>query len=435
MIEFKQINLEAIALETRGVKILKGDPKKAIIKLSIPMIFAMLVQTMYNLVDGIWVAGLGPSALSAIGTFFPIFMIIISIASGLGVGASSAIARKIGEKNKKAADKTAANAVILSILLGLIIFALFIMGIKPILKTIGISSETLIETLKYAYIIIIAIPFLMFNNTANGILRGEGDAKKAMYAIAIGSVLNIFLDPIFIYTFKLGIKGAAIATLVSIIISTILIIFWMFVKKDIFLSIHLKGVKLDSKIIGEILKVGIPASIAQLAMSVAMFILNIFAVKAGGDKGIAVFTSAWRIINFGTVPLIGIATAVTSVTGAAYGQKNAEKLKTAYLFAIKFGETISLFVMTSILVFAPFIAKAFTYSKDGAQIYNDLVIALRTLSLFLPGVPFGMFTSSMFQGVGHGIKSMIASINRTIIMQVLFSYLYIFVFELGLKGV
>jgi len=422
-------------METKGVKLLQGDPKKAIIKLSIPMIFAMLVQTLYNLVDGIWVAGLGPESLAAIGVFFPIFMIIISISSGLGVGASSVISRKIGEKNKIHADIAASNSIFLSVSLGIIFLIIFLIFIKPILVIIGTSEKTLNLTLRYGYIILFSMPLLFFNNTANGILRGEGDARKAMYAIATGSILNIFLDPIFIYVFKLGIKGAAYATLVSILVSSVLIVYWLFVRKNTYVSMHLKGFKFDFHIVKDILKVGIPSSIAQLSMSVAIFVLNIFAVKAGGDFGVAVFTSSWRIINFGTVPLIGISTAVTAVTGASYGQRNGRKLKIAHLFAIKFGLMISFFVMLSIMIFAPFIAKIFTYSSKGIQIYDSLVNSLRILSLFLPGVPFGMFTSAMFQGIGQGVKSMIVSINRTIIMQLLFSYLYIFVFNAGLNGV
>ncbi|OQY08468.1 MAG: MATE family efflux transporter [Marinitoga sp. 4572_148] len=424
-----------MAHETKGTLLLKGDPKIAIKKLSIPMILAMLVQTLYNLVDGIWVAGLGSKALAAIGLFFPIFMIIIALSAGLGVGASSEISRKIGEKNKVGADTTAIISIILAIALGLITSIILLISIKPILQSIGAGGETLKLTLDYAYILIIFSPLLMFNNTANGILRGEGDAKKAMYAITAGSLLNIVLDPLFIYGFNLGVKGAAYATVISFSISSFLIIYWMFIKRNTYLNITFKDFNYDSQILKNILKVGIPASLAQVSMSIAIFVLNVFAVKAGGDLGVAVFTSGWRIINFGTVPLIGISTTVTTVTGAAYGQRNGEKLSTAHLYAIKFGLMISFFVMISIFIFAPQIAKIFTYSKDGSVIYDDLVTALRIMSLFLPGVPFGMFTSSMFQGIGHGVKSLIASINRTIIMQILFSWLYVFVFKIGLPGV
>jgi putative MATE family efflux protein len=272
----------------------------------------------------------------------------------------------------------------------------------------------------------------MFNNVANGVFRGEGDAKRAMIAITIGSLLNIGLDPVFIYVFGMGVRGAAYATVVSIAVSSLLIAYWMFFKKDTYVSFRLKW---DGEILKRILKIGIPASLAQASMSVAIYVLNVFAVRAGGDYGVAIFTSAWRVINFGTVPLIGMAMAVTSVTGAAFGERNGEKLETAHLYAVKLGFFVGLTVMVAILIFAPYIAKLFTYSQEGERLYNDLVKALRILSLFLPGVPFGMFTSSMFQGVGQGFKSLIVTIMRTVIMQVVFSWLFVFVLRIGLVGV
>jgi len=393
---------------------------------------AMLVQTIYNLADGIWVAGLGPQALAAIGLFFPIFMIIISLAAGIGVGASSVVSQKIGERDKTGADVAASVSMLLSVIIGLMGIAVFLPAVPSILGFAGARGETLNLTLEYSVVLIYSMPLLMFNNVANGVLRGEGDAKRAMIAIAAGSLLNIALDPLFIYVFGFGIKGAAYATVLSIAVSSFLISFWLFFKKDTYVSFHLGW---NWEILKRILKIGIPASLAQAMMSIAIYILNVFAVKAGGDYGVAVFTSAWRVVNFGTVPLIGMAMAVTSVTGAAFGERNGEKLETAHLYAVKLGFFIGLVVMLAILVFAPFIAKAFTYSQEGERIYSELVRALRVLSLFLPGVPFGMFTSSMFQGVGQGLKSLAVTIMRTVIMQVLFSWLFVFVLKAGLMGV
>ncbi len=418
--------------ETRGTKLLRGDPKKAIIKLSLPMMLAMLVQTIYNLADGIWVAGLGPKALAAIGLFFPLFMVIISLAAGVGVGASSVVAQKIGEKDKKGADSAASLAMILSVSIGLVATVLLLPSVGPILKFAGASGETLDFSMDYATVLVYAVTLLMFNNAVNGVLRGEGDAKRAMLAIAAGSLLNIALDPLFIYTFGLGVKGAAYATVLSIAISTFLIAYWLYFKKDTYVTFHFKW---DSKILKQILRIGIPASLAQISMSVAIYVLNVFAVKAGGDYGVAVFTSAWRVINFGTVPLIGMAMAVTSVTGAAFGERNGEKLETAYLYAVKLGLLIGVIVTVVILALAPFIARAFTYSEAGSGIYRDLIEALRVLSLFLAGVPFGMFTSSMFQGIGQGEKSLIVTVVRTIVMQVIFSWFFVFAMEMGLVGV
>ncbi|HOJ88398.1 MAG TPA: MATE family efflux transporter [Pseudothermotoga sp.] len=420
---------------TKGVELLLGDPKKAIVKLALPMMMAMLVQTLYNLADGIWVAGLGPEALSAIGMFFPIFMIIISFAAGIGIGVNAVISQKIGRADKEGADKTGRTSILLVIILSALLTIISLLSIDPALRLMGARDKILELSLDYSKIIIYFIVVFIFNNVGNAILRGEGDAKRAMYAISVGSFLNIFLDPIFIYTFKLGVKGAAYATVISAAVGCFLISYWFFIRKSTYLSMNLSNLEIDLGALRNILKIGIPASFAQISMSVAIFVLNSFATRVGGQFGVAVFTSAWRVINLGTIPMIGASTAVTSVVGAAFGAKDVKKLETAHLFAIRFGFFIGLFLMAAILVFAKQIAFIFTYSESGKVIFPDLVRALMVLSLFLPGTPFGMFTSAMFQGIGHAGKSLAITIFRTIVLQVLFCWLLVNVFEIGLSGV
>lgn len=421
--------------ETRGTAILRGDPKKAVVKLSVPMMLAMLVQTVYNLVDGVWVAGLGPQALAAVGLFFPVFMIVLSLAMGVGVGASAVVAKKVGERDKKGADAAATTAVFLALAIGTVTTFVSLSTVGPLLKTTNASPEVLGLSLDYAKVLLLSLTPLMFNNVTNGVLRGEGNATKAMYAMTVGSLLNVVLDPIFIYSLGMGVKGAAYATVISILVSTAMISYWFFVKRDTYVNVNFKRFRLPAEVLRDILKVGIPASLAQISMFVATFVLNAFAVKAGGDEGVAVFSSAWRIVSFGTVPMQGIAMAVTSVVGTAYGERNVKKMKEAYLFSVKLGFLLGVLVTVCIAIFSPFIAKLFTYSKSGASIHADLVKALRILSLFLPGVPFGMFTSSMFQGIGQGGKSLAITLLRTVVMQVVFSWIFVSVLGAGLVGV
>jgi len=170
-------------------------------------------------------------------------------------------------------------------------------------------------------------------------------------------------------------------------------------------------------------------------MSLTMFLLNIIIVKAAGTDGIAVFTSAWRIITLGTMPLIGIAMGVTAVTGAAYGARNIDKLKLGYLFGIKFGFILELGIVTLIIVLTPQLSYLFTYSKGAAHISVDLIKAFHWLVWFLPSVPFGMLTSAMFRGIGQGEKSLAVTILRTIIMQVFLSYFFGIFLGLGIIGV
>ncbi|MCD6201365.1 MAG: MATE family efflux transporter, partial [Bacteroidales bacterium] len=420
---------------TRGVRTLLGDPKKAVIKLSGPMMIAMLVQSLYNIVDGIWVAGLGSDALAAIGLFFPLFMIILSLANGLGVGGSSAISRKIGAHDRNMADSAAIHTLILGLLTGLLITVSAFPFLEQLFVAIGARGNVIPLVVKYSRVLVGGSLLLVFSNIVSGILRGEGDMKRTMWAMVTGSVLNIVLDPLFIYVLKMGIAGAAWATLVSITITSGLMFSWLFIKKNTYVSFHFSDFRFNGQIIREILRVGIPASFAQLSMALAMFFLNMIIVKIAGSTGIAVFTSAWRIMMIGIVPLVGIAIGVTAVTGASYGARDIDKLNTAYLYAIKIGIFIELGVVVFIFLLAPQISWLFTYSKNASHLAPAMTQAMRWLVWFLPGVPFGMLTSSMFQGIGQGEKALAITFLRTIIFQLFFSYLFGISLHFGIVGV
>ena len=420
---------------TKGVQTLLGDPKRAILKFSGPMIVGMLVQALYNIVDGIWVAGLGSDALAAIGLFFPLFMVIISLAVGVGIGGSSTISRRIGAREKERASSAASHTMFLGFIVGIAITVGFYPFIRNIFELIGAKGNVSDLVVSYSKVLIGGSVFIVFSNISSGILRGEGDMKRAMYAMMLGSGLNIILDPIFIYTLKLGVVGAAWATLASIFITSLLMVYWLFFKKDTYIDVRPVPSHFDAAITKEILRVGIPSSFAQLSMSVAVFILNAIIVGVGGSDGIAVYTSAWRILMIGIVPLLGIATGVTAVTGAAYGAGDMVKLKTGYMYGVKIGVVVELAVLSIILLLAHQLSYIFTYSKGAAHISDSLTTAFRVLAWFLPTVPLGMLTSSMFQGIGKGEYSLAVTILRTVIFQVAFSYLLGITFGYGIRGV
>jgi len=420
---------------SKGVRTLLGDPKKAVLKLSGPMMIGMLVQSLYNIVDGIWVAGLGSEALAAIGLFFPMFMIILSLANGIGVGGSSAISRKLGAKEELKADSSAVHTLIIGLITGLLLTILVYPFLGQLFASIGAKGEVIPLVVRYSGILVGGSLILVFSNIASGILRGEGDMRRAMVAMIIGSGLNIVLDPIFIYTLNMGIAGAAWATLASITFSSILMIYWLFIRRNTYVSIRFSGFRFNGKIIKEILRVGIPASFAQFSMAFAMFFLNMVVVRIAGSNGIAVFTSAWRIVMIGIVPLVGIAIGVTAVTGASYGSGNIKNLNTAYLYAIKLGFMIELGVVVMIFMLAPQISWLFTYAKSASHLAPDLTQAIRWLVWFLPGVPFGMLTSSMFQGIGQGEKALAVTFLRTLIFQIFFSYFFGISLKFGIDGV
>ena len=420
---------------TEGIKTLLGEPRKAIIKLSGPLVVAMLAQTTYNLADGIWVAGLGADALAAVGLFFPFIMLLIGLSSGLGIGGSAAISRRIGERDKTGADNTAIHTILLGIGLGLAVSLPFIPFLKPVFTSMGASGEATTMAVDYARILFFGATFIFFANIGNAILRGEGDTKRAMYALVFSSVLNIVLDPIFIYTLDMGISGAAWATLVSMVLAAILFFFWMFVTRDTFVNLRRRDFQPDRKILREILGIGIPSSVAMLSMSFSVFLLNVIIVRVGGTNGVAVFTTGWRIVSFGTLPLLGIAAGVTAVTAAAYGARDPNKLEIAFMYAVKIGIVIELVAGAVIFIFAPQITSVFTYSEEARVLAGDITTFLRYTALFYPSVPLGMLTSALFRGINQGMNSLIVTLIRTVVLQVSIAYLLGITMGYGLEGV
>ena len=419
----------------KNVKILLGDPKKAIIKLAIPIMIGGMVQTLYNFVDGIWVAGLGQSSLAAVGLFMPFMMILSSLAMGIGVGGSSAISRAIGARDKKRAGNIGDHTIIMGVIIGLITGFSMLPFLNDIFLSMGATPETAELATAYGTIIILGTPFTFLSSLGSAILRGEGDTKRAMYVMIISSVMNMFLDPIFIYILKMGVVGAAVATVISIIFSAVIIMYWLIWKKDTYVQLRLRYFHHDWDITKEIFRVGLPSSLAQISMAFTMVILNTIVLMAGGDYGMAIFSGGWRIVMLAIVPLMGIAASVTSVTGAAYGARNIKNLKTAYIYAVKIGTLIGLITGIFLGMFAPQFTYLFTYSQGSSHLAPGIIQFLRFVVFYFPGVAGGMLTSAMFRGIGKGTYSLIQTILRTLVMQVIFTYLLGIVFDLGLPGI
>jgi len=420
--------------KTKGVETLLGDPKKAIVKLSIPIILAMSVNSVYNLVDAIWVAGLGADALAAVGFFFPFLFITMAVSTGIGVGASSAISRAIGAKDHEAADKVGMHTMVLVLLLSVAFTIPFLIFVQDIFVAIGAGATAGMAT-QYGRVMFSGTIIFFFANIGMAILRGEGDATRSMWAMVLGAGLNIVLDPIFIYTLDMGVVGAAWATLVSISVTAVLMFYWLFVKKDTFVTYRLRGIKLERPVFKEILRVGLPASALQLSMSIMMIILNLLIVYVGGTDGVAIHTTGWRIAMIAVLPLLGISTGVTAVTGAAYGARAFAKLKAALLYSVKVGLVIEATIGTLTFIFAPQIVSIFTYSEGAAGLADGMVVFLRAVVLFYPGVAFGMMASSTFMGTGHAMKALTVTLIRTVVLTPPFCILFAITWGMGLPGI
>lgn len=413
----------------KNVEVLTGDPKKAILKLSAPMVVSNLIFTLYNLVDGIWVAGLGPDALSAVGMFFPIFFVFIAISFGLSVGANSAVSRRIGAKRYDAACVAATLAVAMGILVS-IPMTLSVVFLNGVMVFLGADGEILRLAVDYGSIMLLGSLFLVFSNVSAGILNGEGNARMAMYANAAGSLLNMVLDPIFIYLLGYGIAGAAIASVISMALSSIVFAFW-FLSGRSYVRFRVAGWNLPT--VFDLLRVGMPASLSMLTMSVAFMLINRVVIETGGSEGLAAYTSAWRLIQFGFVPLFGVSAALTAVSGAAYGARNPRKIGESLNYTVKLLLAVDAAILALMVAFAPQIALIFTYTEASAVMYEEIVRTIRIAAFVLLFAPLGVSSSAVFQGMGKGERSFAITVLRAIVFQV--SLCYFLAVPFGFDGV
>ncbi len=422
-------------MTNKNVELMRGEPEKAVKKLAIPIMISMILTALYNIVDGIWVAGLGQTAIAGIGFVTPIFMVLTGASVGLGNGATSSISRFIGAKNRDMATKSATQALFIFALASIILSIIFFLIQRPLLESYGASGQTLNEAIAYSTPLFVGLFTLMFANGCSGILRGEGDMKRSMYVVVITVILNALLDPIFIYVFKWGSAGASLATVVSSAIAAIVILYWILIKKDTYIDINLKYFVFDSKIVKDILKVGIPSSFDMLIMAIAMSIILIVISMVGGDYGIATFTTGQRLYLFAIMPLTAIGSAVIAVSGSAYGARNGDYLSRTHIYGVKMGLTVGIAIAIILVVFSSQLATIFAYTPETANLVPGIAQYLQLASpcLFFTGM--GIPSSFFYQGIGKGLYSLMFTILREIIFVLPLILLFVFVFNWNLVGV
>ena len=422
-------------MSNKNVELMRGEPEIAVRKLAIPIMISMLLTASYNIVDGIWVAGLGQAAIAGIGFVTPIFMILNGVSVGLGNGATSSISRAVGAKDHERANKSATHALLIFVLASILLTVVLLLIQEPLIKTYGASGQSLAEGLKYGTPLFLGLFGFMLANGGSGILRGEGDMTRAMYAMIVSVVLNFILDPIFIYILNLGSAGASLATIISSLGSATVIMYWILIKKDTYVHVTFKDYEFDSKIFIDILKVGIPASLDMFVMSLAMSIYLIFISSIAGEYGIAAFTSGQRLYLFAIMPLTAIGSAVAAVSGSAYGARNADYLSRAHYYGTNFAMAFGLVMVFILVVFAPQLSLIFAYTPETANLVPEITNFLRIASFGLLLVGIGMPSSFMYQGIGRGTTSLAWTIIREVIFTVSFTYLFGIVINWGLIGI
>ena len=420
--------------KTEEIDLIVNHPKKAINKLALPIIISNLFMTLNNIIDGIWVAGLGPESLAAVGFVTPLFFAFVGIANGLGAGSNSLIARCIGAEKYHDAGNSAIHSIMLCFIVTVISTVLILIILRPLLLMMG-AGDVIDYALAYGYIVLGGVFSLFIPAMLAAIFRSQGEIERASYPLMLTAIINMILDPIFIYVIGWGITGAAIATVLAATLAMLPMIYWMFYKKDSFLEIRLSEYKRDLSIYKDILVVGIPASLEQFILSFVSILMNYWLTLLSGTVAVAAYTATWRLISIGISPLIGIGVAALTVGGAAYGARNLDNLKTALNYGVKLGLISSVIICSFFFIFAEPLSFIFSYSASSAVLSDRVVEALRILCFFILFMPLGILAGNIFQSMGKGTISLILTILRTFILEVLFAGLFAFVFNLADIGI
>ncbi|MCW6105571.1 MATE family efflux transporter [Clostridium sporogenes] len=393
----------------KKIELLGSAPiPKALLAMGLPIMIGMMINALYNLVDAYFVGGLGTSQMGSISVAFPLGQAVVGLGLLFGNGASSYISRLLGHGDKETANKVASTALYSSIFVGAVIIICTIIFLNPILKLLGATESILPYAITYTRIYVISSIFNVFNVTMNNIVTSEGAAKTTMCALLTGAILNIILDPIFIYVLDLGVAGAAIATAISQVVSTLVYLGYVLRKKSVF-SFSIKECCFSKEIMSEILKIGIPTLVFQLLTSLSITLINMQA-KGYGDSVIAGIGAVTRIISMGSLMVFGFIKGFQPIAGYSYGAKKYERLYEAIRTSIKWSTIFCAIFGLIMALFPTTIISQFT--TGDMELINIGQNALRAncLSFFL----FGYYTvySSLFLSLGKAKKGFILGACR-----------------------
>ncbi len=378
-----------------------------ILKLSVPTIISMMVTALYNSADTYFVGKISTEATAAVGLVFSVMAIIQAVGFFCGHGSGNYLSRMLGANKKEEANMMASTGFTLSLILGLIVATLGNIFAYRIADWIGSTPSTMDDTISYMRIILMGAPFMMGQFVINNQLRYQGNAMYAMIGLMCGAVVNVFLDPLLILYFGLGVKGAAIATVAGQLIS----FFVLFIgsRRGENIKMHIKDVHINLHFIKEIINGGTPSLLRQGLAAVSTLLLNHYAGKFGGAAGIAGMSIVTRVMLMMIAALIGFGQGYQPVCSFNYGAGLIDRVKQGYYFCVRWGFIFLLAIGVICFTFAPQIVGWF---RDDPEVIKVGTLALRCqASVIALSSPIVM-TNMMLQSIGRGLKASITASAR-----------------------
>lgn len=381
------------------IKILKEENiNTALFKLGMPMVISLLVAALYNVVDTYFVSGLGKEAVAAVSVAFPIQLIFLGIGLTFGAGAGSYISRLLGGNNKKEASIVATVALLTSAILGIVTAIVLFCYLDGVLKFMGAIPSIIEISKSYTGIFIVGGILGAINVTVGNLAVAQGAAKISLKAMILGSISNMILDPIFIFGFNLGVRGAAIATLIARVITSLMYLIYFVGDKNL-IEIKLPNFKPTVAIYKEILKIGISMLILQILQTISISKIS-YAASFYGEEAIAAIGIVLRIVTLGTNVVFGYMKGLQPLAGFNYGAKNYERVREAIKASIKWTNVFCVVWTVIVYIFAPSILSIFGTDEN---VLNIAVPALRAAIIMFITFGFQFTYSTLYLSTGKAL--------------------------------
>ena len=389
--------------------------KKLLVSMSLPMMASMLVQALYNIVDSIFVARISENALTAVSMAFPLQTLMIALAGGTCVGINAILSKALGEKDYARADSTAVNGIFLALLSYLIFLVIGLTVVTPFYHSQTEDAEIIAYGQQYLTIVL-TFSFGIFGQFIfERLLISTGRTMLTMITQGTGAIINLILDPILIFGLlgmpKLGIRGAAIATVIGQIVAGTLACIMNF-KKNSEIHIRIKGFRPDAALIGQIYRIGVPSIIMQSIGSLMVYIMNKVLIGFS-STAVAVFGVYFKLQSFIFMPIFGMNNGLIPIIAYNYGAGKRERMMNTWRFAWILSTVIMLFGVVAFEVFPVPLLEIFDASEEMLAIGT---VALRVIGVHFPVAAYCIVTGSMFQALGMSVYSMITSIMRQVVV-------------------
>lgn len=413
--------------------ILNGNMYRVIITLAIPIMINNLIQTLYSLVDGVWVSKISSVHFAATSFVWPVNYLFVSLGIGLSIAGTSILSQLIGASKYEEANKYSIQLIAISFLSSLFFSFIGYMLSPIVIKFMGAAGELAEYSSIYLKITFLDMPFMFLFFNYNSIMNAQGNTLEPTILSGISALLNVVLDPIFIFNFNMGIAGAAIATLLSRALLAFLG-FYLLIKRPGIIKVNFRHFKFDKHIIKRIVRIAVPTSVGQSGSAVGFIVLNSF-IASYGTATLAAFGMVNRITDLVVQPAMGVGAALTAVVGQNLGSEQLDRIKDGFKKAIKLSLTISLVGCVVMFVWDKEIINFFIQSKDDGEVISQGITYLHYITYSMPLLGIFSILQGIFQGSGHTKYSMSMEIGRLWFIRLPMILLFKYLTDIGSTGI